>query len=117
MNIIMHIFLLKMVTQLSCYIDKIGNNKTIKKLVSMCAVMYVSLCECACVSACACKHFCAQKNERLTHHDNFFVALFPDLHFVVIFCSSEFMCRVLLCNGIPPPSPPSTPPFFLFLMR
>ena len=42
-------------------------------------------------------HVCAQKNERLTHLFMiiFLLALFPDLHFVVIICSSEFMCRVL----------------------
>ena len=42
-------------------------------------------------------HVCAQKNERLTNlfMRIFLLALFLDLHFVVIFCSSEFMCRVL----------------------
>ena len=43
-------------------------------------------------------HVCTQKNERLAHPfiRIFLLALFPDLHFVVIFCSSEFMCRVSL---------------------
>ena len=55
-------------------------------------------------------HVCVQKNERLTHlfMRIFLLALFPDLHFVVIFCSSEFMCRDLffiwaLYFFIPPP--------------
>ena len=40
---------------------------------------------------------CEQNNERLTHlfMRIFLLALFPDLHFVAIFCSSEFMCRGL----------------------
>ena len=62
-------------------------------------------------------YVCAQKNEILTHlfMRIFLLVLFPDLHVVVIFYSSEFMCRVLfiyllwalkfLVNS---PSPPHT---------
>ena len=41
---------------------------------------------------------CAQKNERLTHlfMRIFLLVLFPDFHVVVIFYSSEFMCRVII---------------------
>ena len=41
-------------------------------------------------------HVCAQKKEiDSPFHENFYFGPFIDLNFVVIFCSSEFMCRVL----------------------